>query len=216
MPLLTHIAVVADRPLDEQTAQVEKYSFVVCALIEKFFGRKVRTPNFRKISIRISAAVDDLDEQVALGVLLHREPLLIQNLELLPNADRPKAVLDHICLALTKVFEKYQIDKRLIADARQFVLDKEYVNWVIGAKYPEPHGTRTARVEAKQTLEEASVFLALFDGRREIFRYHVATASPNEYIFKKYFQKIIWFDDKLEITDWSGVRFDFLLPPTVH
>ena len=216
MPILTHIQLSAGRPLDEQSARVEKLSFVICALIEKFFGRKVRTPNFRKISIEISATVDELDGKVVGNVLIHREPLPIQSMELLTKADRPEILLDHICLALTKVLEKYQIDKRLIAGAKQFVLDKEYVNWVVGDRYPEPHGTRTAHVEAKQTLEDASVVLVLFDGRREIFRYPIATTAPDEYIFKTYFQKIFWFDDKLEITDWSGARFDFPLPPTVH
>jgi hypothetical protein len=106
-------------------------------------------------------------------------------------------ILDLLIGCLQDVFIAHNLPVELLNEARAFVIEQGFRN-TFAAKpgVPSPDGQRVAYVAAEQRLNVANIELRIDakDGRL-VRSIPIATDSPDEFIFQRYFGNISWIDN---------------------
>jgi len=190
---LKEISITAKRPLQEADKEVEMMSRVVCALFVDGLRKKIETPDFWKISIRINADDTNEDGKVLLGVLVVNHDFPSLEFVGLRLAERQQRMLRFVAQTTRKALQDREIDVGPLNDAEQYVVNKEFHRLIVGRNtFRRPDGQFTARIECEQEMDLARIFVVMKGKRGEHKRVLVATSVPEEFIFQAFFGRVEW------------------------
>lgn len=190
--ILREICLTAERPLRKEDGAVENMSRVVCALLVQGLNKKIRTPDFWKISIDINSTNDGGCSKTFLGVFVVHRVFPIAEFLALGLEERQNYMLKFVSNTLKKSLSEKGIDTSPVDDAVEYVFNKKFLNLVVGKrKFKNPAGTEVAHIECEQEMDEARIYVVLKMGKnkRKIFLTRVV---PEEFIFQIFFGCIEW------------------------
>jgi hypothetical protein len=196
MKILREISLTFDRPLSSAGSKVELMSRVVCALLIQALGRRIKTPNFWKISVRVNARDDSENGSVLLGVLIVNKSFPVEQFLDWPLGSRQDYMLKFIAGVLHEVFRQFEINPCCLGEAVQYVVAKEFRNYIVGRRvFRGPEDGLSARIECEQEMDEARVYARFQRGSSALGqRAFVIRTDPEEFVIQKFFGAIEWLD----------------------
>lgn len=214
--LLKDVTFTAARPLKGMGSSIESMSRVVCSLMIRFLGNHIQTPNFWKVSIRLNHSDRADDGRVLQGVLLKYAEMDLKAFPTLSSEEKGMEILNLLVDSLEDVFAMHGLPMEALSEARAFVIEQGFRN-TFAAKpgVRSPDKQRVAYVTAEQRLDAADIQVRNDAKDGELVRtIPIATDSPDEFIFQRYFGKISWIDDvRLTLTRVDGVEIPLSVKP---
>ncbi len=191
---------------------LERRTRAICALMAQSMRRKVKTKDIWKISIRVVTAenTDAENHKVLLGVFICNAVLSALKLETLSKA-LPIDLLQFVCDAAKGAFLQIGLDPAYIDEARAYVIAQDFKCAFSGKAHKGPAGDRSARIRVVQAIDQSEVFLVIKKGKKE-WASQIATGSPEEFQFQKYFGKVSWTSSDIDVIFADGTRVRIPLP----
>lgn len=211
--ILADLQVVFGRPLkDADHVVVERGARVVCALIMRFLGRRVRPRHFWKIAIHIND--DDFPaDRVVAGVLNVGTTLDLDAFNDRPVPVRMTMLLELVVSTLVDVFSRNGLQVSALEGAAEFVKRNEFKNRVVSKrKYPSPSRRQSAVVECVQGFDVTTVSLLISRQDGTIVRIKLARARTSEHDFERWLGPIKWEnEDACTLTRLDGHTYRIVL-----
>lgn len=174
---------------------VENMSRVVCALLVRGFGRRITSPDFWKVSIRINSLDTSEDGKILLGVLIANRYFPTADFVSWPMASRQEYMLQFVERTLREVFAQRHIDVSAIEHGVRFVVDNNFTNLIVGKRmFRSPRADEVAHIECEQRMDHARIYVVFESPARAVDRVFVASTVPEEFIFQSYFGQVEWDD----------------------
>lgn len=194
--ILREVAIAAPFRASSELTSLEYESRVICALIVKKFGRRVRPPGFWKISIRVNQEEEPERFEMLDGLLLVYRNLPIDEYLGLTLIAQQEFLLNFIGNVLRDVFEKFDLPVTDVDEALHAVRQGGFENTIVSKKWiPSPSGKMRARVKCTQKFKEAEIVVDVEADGRPIKRSLIATEKPDEFIFGVWFNRLEWVDE---------------------
>jgi hypothetical protein len=114
--LFREIGVLAERPLKTEDAAVENMSRVVCALLIQGLNKKLKTPDFWKVSIRINDRDTSENGKIIGGVVVWNRNFPTTEFLGWSLETRQTYMLKFVSKTLRDVFIERGLDTHLIDD----------------------------------------------------------------------------------------------------
>lgn len=193
--LFKEISLTAMRPLKKEDGIVENMSRVVCALLVIGLNKKVKTPNFWKLSIDFNNPSGSSEGKNFLGVLVVNRNFPVKEFLDWELAKRQDYMLKFVSETLRETFLEQSVEVSLIDGAVEYVVNKKFLNLIIGKKkFKSPFGSETAHIECEQEMDEAKIFLVI-TRKKEKQRLFLVKSVPEEFIFQNFFGVIEWVNE---------------------
>lgn len=208
--ILREIAIAAPFRASSELTSLEYESRVICALIVKKFGRRVRPTDFWKISIRINHEGEPERFEMLDGLLLVYRSLPIDKYLGLALPAQQEFLLNFIGNVLRDVFEEFDLPMIEVDEALHAVRQGGFENVIVSKKWiPSPSGKMRARVRCNQKFREAEIVVDIEAGGRPIKQSLIATEKPDEFIFGVWFNRLEWVsENQLRVFGAHGRNVD--------
>jgi len=194
--ILREIVITAPFRASSELSELEYESRVICALIVKMFGRRIRPPGFWKISIRINHDGELEHFEMLDGLLFVYRDLPIKEYLELTLVTQREYLLNFIGKVLHDVFEGFGLPVTEVDEALRAVQQCGFENTIVSKKWtPSPSGKMRARVKCIQKFREAEIVVDIEAGGRLIKRSLIATEKPDEFIFSVWFNRLEWVNE---------------------
>lgn len=203
---LSEIAFTCQRPVSSSDKLFETRSRVILSNVSSFFGRKVKTKDFWKISINVNSSNEQQHLKVVAGVLRFNISYNISSFLTLSIDDQKTEMLELVVNTLHEVFSAIGLDKRKLQGLNDFVIERQFENNFSGLASNRKN--ISAHVLCQQKFEKTLVYLIMTKENLEVQRTLVLTTSPEEFIFNVYLKKPKWIsDNKLSILASNGEEY---------
>jgi hypothetical protein len=211
--ILRDVAIyVGGFPTSPEDRAVEDSSRVVCSLMLKSFGNKIRTPGYFRIGLKLKNP-DRSDANKIIGNVLFRHVCAdLSDFPNLTDLQKGEFLLKLIVQQLRPIFEEYALPLSELSKAENFVVEQDFRNEFVGKKrVPDSTGGRVAYVAVEQDVSGAKIYLCVAEKRKRLppRKFLVAEDSPNEFVLQAYFGRVEWLDgQRVQLTRVCGTTFE--------
>lgn len=188
------ISLTAQRPLNADDATLENMSRVICSLFSAYLQKKLMPVDFWKISINFNN-LNYTEKKIIGGVLIVNKKFPVSEFLKWELNKRQNYMLEFISNTAREIFCDMGVDKSIITEAAEYVMEKKYINIFSAKKYKSPFDGKIAHIECVQTMDDAKIYIIIKHKGEDVKRSLVTMTSPEEFIFQKYFGKIEWLDE---------------------